>query len=262
MSQPLSFYAPNIEHLITEDDTPVDNMFSEKQMRLLTEPLYSSWAGPGDDRTFLACANVGVFYIAKNPAIVPDVLLSVDVEASQDILAREHRSYFLWEFGKPPDVVIEIVSNTIGEEDTEKMKKYARMKVTYYVIFDPERHLSREAVRVYRWEEYKYRRQRNSQFPVAKLGLQLWDGEFEGVHTTWLRWVDEDGRRILTGNERAAKEHAEKQTALKEKTMAVKEKDAAVKEKDAALTEKEAALQRAEKMAELLRQLGKDPDAI
>jgi len=27
---------PDVEHLVTEDDTPVDNLFSEKQKRLLT----------------------------------------------------------------------------------------------------------------------------------------------------------------------------------------------------------------------------------
>jgi hypothetical protein len=48
---------PCLDHIVTEDDTPVDNMFSEKQQRLLTEPLYSSWdAG----RPFLATANVGL----------------------------------------------------------------------------------------------------------------------------------------------------------------------------------------------------------
>jgi len=34
---------PNVDHLVTEDDTPVDNVFSEKQQRLLTEPLYASY---------------------------------------------------------------------------------------------------------------------------------------------------------------------------------------------------------------------------
>jgi len=29
--------------LITEDGAPVDNIYSEKQMRLLTEPLYNTW---------------------------------------------------------------------------------------------------------------------------------------------------------------------------------------------------------------------------
>ena len=39
--------APDVSHLVTEDDTPVDNLFSERQMALLRETLYTSWAGPG-----------------------------------------------------------------------------------------------------------------------------------------------------------------------------------------------------------------------
>ena len=101
----------DIESLVTEDDTPVDNMPSEKQQRLLTEPLYSSWAGPGGGRTFLAAANVGVFVEARNPAIVPDVFVSLDVQVADNWWDKRHRSYFVWEFGKPPELVVEIVSN-------------------------------------------------------------------------------------------------------------------------------------------------------
>ena len=106
----------DIESLVTEDDTPVDNMPSEKQQRLLTEPLYSSWAGPGGGRTFLAAANVGVFAEARNPAIVPDVFLSLDVQVADNWWDKRHRSYFVWEFGKPPELVVEIVSNREGNE--------------------------------------------------------------------------------------------------------------------------------------------------
>ena len=56
MDEMLSEMTPDISALITEDDTPVDNLPSEKQQRLLTEPLYSSWTGPGDNRPFLAAA--------------------------------------------------------------------------------------------------------------------------------------------------------------------------------------------------------------
>lgn len=61
---------------MTEDATPVDNLFSEKQQRLLTESMYSSWRGPGAERPFLALANVGMFYAAHLRAlgIDPDVL--------------------------------------------------------------------------------------------------------------------------------------------------------------------------------------------
>ena len=54
-----------IGNIVTEDDEPVDNIFSEKQQRLLTETLYSSWEGPGDGRKFFAAANIGVFYMVK-----------------------------------------------------------------------------------------------------------------------------------------------------------------------------------------------------
>ena len=49
---------PGVEHLVTEDDTPVDNLFSEKQQRLLTEPLYASWPGPGEALYFFC-----LFYV-------------------------------------------------------------------------------------------------------------------------------------------------------------------------------------------------------
>lgn len=38
-------FLPRVDDLVTEDDTPVDNIFSAKQHRLLVEPLYSSWRG-------------------------------------------------------------------------------------------------------------------------------------------------------------------------------------------------------------------------
>ena len=34
--------SPDISHLVTEDDAPMDNFPSEKQQHLLTESLYSS----------------------------------------------------------------------------------------------------------------------------------------------------------------------------------------------------------------------------
>lgn len=61
-AEPAPAVRPCLDHIVTEDDTPKDNIFSEKQQRLLTEPLYSSW-DPG--RLFLATANVGLFYAVR-----------------------------------------------------------------------------------------------------------------------------------------------------------------------------------------------------
>src|SRR5262245_1437811 len=82
---------PDLDLLVTEDDTPVDSIFTEKQQRLLTEPLYSSWAGPGEGRLFLALANVGWFYASKQPVVVPDCLLSLDAAPAGALTAREGR---------------------------------------------------------------------------------------------------------------------------------------------------------------------------
>ncbi|MBI4770116.1 MAG: Uma2 family endonuclease, partial [Chloroflexi bacterium] len=87
---------------------------------MLTEPLYSSWSGPGEGRRFLAAANVGVFSSVRHPPLVPDAFLSLDVEAPADLWPKRNRSYFLWEYGKPPDVVIEVVSNREGHETGRK----------------------------------------------------------------------------------------------------------------------------------------------
>lgn len=250
--------APDISGLTTEDETPVDNLPSEKQQRLLVEPLYSSWEGAGAGRTFLAAANVGVFYVARNPAIVPDMFLSLDVEVAEDWWQKEHRSYFLWEFGKPPDVAIEIVSNREGEEDGEKKKKYARMRVTYYVICDPIKQVMPDVLTIYQLRGFEYERQSEAQFPF-NLGLTLWDGVFEGKASTWLRWTDGRGHLIPTGRERAEQE---RQRAEQERQRAEQERQRAEQERQRAEQAEQLLNQerdRAERLAALLRQLGQDP---
>ena len=121
----------------------MDNIFSEKQQRLLTETLYASWTGPGPNRPFVAMSNVGLFFHVRKPPLVPDALLSLDVELPSEIHLKQNRSYFVWEYGKPPDVVIEVVSNREGGEGTTKLTRYASIGVRYYVIYDPDGMLTR-----------------------------------------------------------------------------------------------------------------------
>ena len=47
------------------------------------------------------------------------MFLSLDVTVAQDWW-REHYPYIVWEFGKTPDLVLEIVSDTEGGEDTRE----------------------------------------------------------------------------------------------------------------------------------------------
>jgi len=226
--------APNIDHIVTEDETPVDNIFSEKQQRLLTEPLYSSWPGPGAERVFMVAANVGVFAAVSQLPLVPDVFLSLDVRVPEDMWAKNHRSYFLWEYGKPPDAVIEIVSNRKGHESGSKLRDYARIGVTYYAIFDPDERLQGKILRLYALREGKYVPLKGQWLPEVNLGLTLWHGMFEGTEATWLRWCDHAGAVVPTGAERAEQE------------------------RERAEQERE----RAERLAARLRALGVDPEDV
>ncbi len=233
---------PDIDHLITEDDTPVDNLFSAKQQRFLVESLYSSWQPleAKAPRLFLADANVGIFNTPHNPALVPDVFLSLDVQVAEDWYAKEHRSYFIWEFGKPPEVVVEIVSNTKGRELTKKPREYARMRIEYYVVYDPQQLIQESILTVYQLRLSEYIPRPDLILEGVGLGLTLWEGVFEGKEAQWLRWVDRDGNLLLTGLERAEQE---RQRAEQERQRA------------------EAAEAKAARLLAQLRAAGLDPEA-
>jgi Uma2 family endonuclease len=238
----------DFETLVTEDDTPVDNILSEKQQRLLTEPLYSSWPGPGAGRTFLATANVGVFYHPRKSPIVPDVLVSLDVRVADNWMEKRHRTYVCEVFGKPPDVVIEIVSNREGHEDTEKVTLYSRgVGVPYYIIYDPQQFLSQEVVRIYERQPHGYGRRRGQWLEDVGLGVTLWKGTYEGKEDSWLRWCDETGTVIPTGEERAKQEweraERERKNAERERKNAERERKNAEQERERAKQERERAEQ-------------------
>jgi Uma2 family endonuclease len=196
---------PNIDHIQTEDGAPVDSVFSEKQMRLLTESLYASWKPP---KPYVAFANVGLFYGVDISPIVPDVLLSINVRLPESVFPKLNRSYFVWKYGKPPEVVIEIVSNKEGGEDTRKLEIYADVRVSNYVIYDPECHLSDQILRVFRLEgsQFVIDSDGPTLFPDVGLGLTIWKGEYEATDSDWLRWTDLDNQLIPTGAELANRE--------------------------------------------------------
>jgi len=257
----------DISHLTIEDDTPVDNLQSEKQQRLLVEPLYSSKALPSP---FLVAANVGLFYKLKGDPVVPDVMLSLGVQCADDFSKKQNRSYFVWEFGKLPEVCVEIVSNQEGDEltlsrksqqkgkTTVKKNLYAQIHVPYYVVFDPLKQIqgkddmNESLLRVWLNTAGRYVELTPPQgiseigqwvwLEEVSLGLTLWSGRFEeDVVRTWLRWCDREGRVIPTGAESAEIERQEKEV-----------------ERQRAESER----QRAERLAERLRAMGVNPDEI
>jgi Putative restriction endonuclease len=241
---PSEIEAPDESLLVTEDDTPLDSILTEKQERLLSRPLYASWSGPppredGAARTFAVLANVGLFNTAEDEPVVPDLMLSLDVTVPADLGEKKNRSYFLWRYGKPPDVVIEIVSNTKGGELGKRRERYARLRVAYYVVYDPFGELGEVPLRAFQLHGDSYVELVRPWFEHVGLGLAEWEGAFEGLPRRWLRWCARDGKILPTGEERAADEKARAETAE---------------------ARAETAEARAARLAARLRALGVDPD--
>lgn len=259
---------PDIDSIVTEDDEPVDNIYSEKQQRLLTDSLYNSYDGPGQGRSFVAMANVGLFYEPNQPPLVPDVMVSLDVKMPGNVWDKHKRSYFVSEYGKPPEVAIEIVSDLKGKEDGTKLPDYASAGIRYYIIFDPEKQLKQWVLRVYELKGNSYvRKKKDFWLPQIKLGLTLWEGYYEDMHDTWLRWCDRDGKVVLVGHEakereREAKERErkakEREKVAKEQALGQLEQERQAKQQALAKAEQER--QRAEHLAAKLRALGIEPD--
>jgi Uma2 family endonuclease len=193
------YSVPDANLLVTEDDTPVDNFASAKQQRLLVGSLYSSLK----EQTFLAEANVAIYYADGTPAIVPDVFVSFDVQVPENWWEKQNRCYLVWKFGKSPEVVIEIVSNKQGEELGEKLRIYEQMKVNYYIVYDPKKQLGENVLRVYQLSGRYYKEIQASWLEHIGLGITFWEGEFEGRQDNWLRWCYQDGNVLPTGDERA-----------------------------------------------------------
>jgi Uma2 family endonuclease len=238
------FYIPDANKLVTEDDTPVDNFASEKQQRLLISCLYSSLR----NQTFLAAANVGIYYTDLQPPIVPDVFLSLDVQVPDNWWEKQNRCYMIWRFGKHPEVVIEIVSNKEGDELGKKLKKYEQMRVSYYIVYDPSHQLGEQTLRIYELRGMRYSETSENWLEQVGLGLILWEGEFEGRQDIWLRWCYQDSNVLPTGDERA--QVAEQRVEVAEQRI------------EQERLEKEQAQQRAQLLAERLRAMGIDPDTL
>ena len=197
---------PGVEHLVTEDDTPVDNLFSEKQQRLLTEPLYASWPGPGPIVPSWPSPTSGLFYAVEQPPFVPDMLLSLNVRCPDDSVAQV--APLLFHVG---------IRKASGRGDRDRLesprrrgfRQVAGVRADSHPLlrdFRPRTDARRRDPAGLRMHRFRYRPLDDpGLLPGIGLGLQLWHGVYEDHDNTWLRWVDADGQLIATGGERAEK---------------------------------------------------------
>jgi len=251
---------PDIRHLITEDDTPVENPFHERQQRLMSECIHAAY-NPG--RPFVCFTNVGLYPSPYVEALVPDLMLSLDVSLPEDIWEKGNRAYLVWRYGKPPDLVVEIVSNRKGGEDAKKLTRYESMRVPYYAIYDPkDRRNKKRPLRLFEMRGGQYVELLDPTQPLGQLGLKLslWEGTFQQIKGRYLRFTDLQDQLLLTGGEMLALETEKSDQAKAKAEQAEAKAEQAEAKAEQAKAKAEQANSENERLKAKLRELGIDPE--
>jgi Uma2 family endonuclease len=161
------------------------------------------------------------------------------------------RSYVLWQEYIAPLIVLEFVSGDGSQErdrtpaslpNPEQATKPGKfwvyeqaIRVPFYGIYE----VKKASVEVYHLVDGHYElmsANERGHYAIAPMGVELgiWQGRYEEMELPWLRWWDNQGNLLLTGEERS------QQLA----------------------SQLEQEQQRADRLAERLRQMGINPDEV
>jgi hypothetical protein len=181
-----------------EDALPVPvwrTAYADKASRLLVDSLYTSWQG----KDFQAFAGVTLGYQARSIGRCPDFMLWLDGSVGEvDRLADQ--PFLAWERGSSPNLVLELVRPGIGCRDA--LDHYDRIGVPYFIAYHlPESLDQAGTLEPYARTACSHRPLARPWFEGVGLGLTLQAGTYEGMNAFWPRWVDGEGRLLLTASE-------------------------------------------------------------
>jgi Uma2 family endonuclease len=238
---------PTAEDLPHSDDTPVDNELQNDIPNFILNLLRLIWEERQD---WFFGVDMAVHYNFGTPAIVPDGFLAVGVPRHKSAGGR--LSYVLWQEGNVmPLLALEVISHEYNGEYEKKLETYQDIGILYYAIYNPltktkKKYKNRLPLEIYRLVDGAYQLIPPNQqgivwLPEISLGMGCEVRSFATWEREWIYFYDEAGNRYLTANEIADRERA----------IATQERIA-----------KQNAEQKAQRLAEMLRAMGIDPDAM
>lgn len=215
---------PTQDELPCDDGVPMESERHKLQMDLLIYPL-KPWLERHPEGGYVG-GNMFVYFslaqVRNQDFRGPDVFVAPGVPRG------ERKSWVVWEEGKSPDVVIELLSEqTAARDKGEKRLIYQnQLKVAEYFWFDPFDPDDWAGFGLHQGVYRSLSPDEQGRLPSERLGLTLcrWQGVYEGVEATWLRWATPEGELLPT--EREALE-AERQRAETEHQRAETEKQRA-----------------------------------
>ena len=218
------------KHLIYDDGVPMES----NRHRIAMNTLIRSVNVALTEREFFAGGNMFIFYslaqIESESFKGSDFFVVLNVENDVNRLA-----WVVWEEnGRYPDVIVELMSySTVDIDKKEKKELYEKIFKTFeYYVYNPFDADSLEGWRLNDKQIYeKIPANENGWLFSKKLGLWLgnWRGNIERETGMWLRFYDTDGNLVPLPEELA--------------------------EQKAQLAEEKAA-----RLAQMLRELGVNPD--
>jgi len=245
---------PTQDELPFEDDQNPETERHRLQMELLIETL-QPWLRQRQGGGYVG-GNMFVYYslsqVRHQDFRGPDVFVVLDVPPG------ERKSWVVWEEGKSPDVVIELLSPSTAEDDKTRKKGIyqSRLKVAEYYWYDPFDPADFAGFELRTDGYHALTFDAGESLPSRALGLRLtrWRGEYRGTEAVWLRWLADNDEVLPSAEEEA-------NAARQEANSAREEVNAARQEADAARREARQAREQAERLAARLRAMGIDPEA-
>jgi Uma2 family endonuclease len=242
-------WPPTEDELPCSDGVPMDTPRHRAQMNLLIETLELHWASRHD---FFVGGDMFLYFsldqIRGRDFRGPDFFVVLGVEE------RERKSWVVWQEGKGPDVIIELLSESTAAIDKgEKKQVYQdQLRVPEYFWYDPfSGELAGFRLRGPVYEPITPGSNGRLYSEPLDLLLAPWEGRFHGITAPWLRWYTRDGLLLPTTAEIAEEE---RRRADEERARAEQERTRAEQERARA----EEALRR---VAELERMLGRERGA-
>ncbi len=219
---PLKLELPDHTQLPESDGTFVKNFQEHPQSLLLTSSIYPVLNQLHPDGQFAIGQDSGIYWRLTEPpeqgCEAPDWFYVPNVAPLLD--GDYRRSYVMWKEVIAPLLAIEFVSGNGSEErdrtspfsgDDAKGGKFwvyeQAVRIPFYAIYE----VKKASVEVYQLIGNRYQLcQPNDRghYPIPELGVELgiWQGEYMNQALPWLRWWDNAGNLLLTGEERADRE--------------------------------------------------------
>jgi Uma2 family endonuclease len=188
---------PTQNDLPCDDGMPMETERHKKQMDLLIDAL-APWLG---ERGYVG-GNMFVYFSLKQ--LKNQDFKGPDVFVTLGVSNEERKSWVVWEEGKSPDIVIELLSESTAQADKEHKKTVYQnqLKVAEYFWFDPFHPQDWKGWQLNRgfYEELPLK---NGGFISQQLGLALapWRGIYKNVDAIWLRWATIKGNLLLLPEE-------------------------------------------------------------